>query len=338
MKKSLSIAFVYIGLVIGAGFASGREIFEYFNLASRHDFTGIIFASVGFAAIAYITMSLAKRLSADSFDVLVEKTAKKAALPLKIFMLAYMFCGFFVMLSACGVLFEDAFSASPRVGILLLASVCFGIFVFDVKGLVAVNVVLVPLMIAGMLFLSLTSILCDSEAVFSLYYNNIRRNFLVSALCYVSYNTITAGAVLVPLSVQAEKRDMLRSAVIAGTMLGTLIFLIWTALNLCYDEIFASEMPLLDLAAARSELSKQIYTAVLFMALCTTAISHGFGILSRLHLARTSDRLLASALLCLAALPFAGFGFSDLVAQLYSVFGFLGLVWTAILIYKYAKK
>ncbi|MBR5613966.1 MAG: hypothetical protein IKW64_01505 [Clostridia bacterium] len=336
MKKTLNIAFVYIGLVIGAGFASGREIFEYFNLASRHDFTGIIVASTGFAAVAYITMRLAARLGADTFDLLLEKTAGKFAMPTKAFMLAFMFCGFFVMLSACGVLFESTLSLPPRFGIILLALVCFVIFSFDIKGLVAVNTALVPLMIAGMLYLALTSILFDSKPVFSLY-NNIRHNFLISAVCYVSYNTITAGAVLVPLSAQAERRDMIRSAAIAGGVLGTLIFFVWSALNIYYDAIWASEMPLLDLAAAHGEISKWVYTAVLFMALCTTAVSHGFGILSKFKLDQTRDRVLASALFCLLAMPFAGLGFSQLVSKLYSAFGFLGLIWTGMLIYKYVK-
>ena len=93
MKKTMSIAFVYIGLVIGAGFASGREIFEYFNLATTHDFTGIILAAAGFAIIAYITMSLAKKISAHTFDRFLEITAGRMATPVKAFMFLFMFCG-----------------------------------------------------------------------------------------------------------------------------------------------------------------------------------------------------------------------------------------------------
>ncbi len=336
MKNSLSIAFVYIGLVIGAGFASGREIFEYFNLASRTDFTGIIFASLGFAAVAFITMSLTKRYSVTNFDALLSRVSGKLALPVKIFMHAFMFCGFFIMLSASGVLFESSAGLPPKFGIFLLAVLCFAVFVFDLRGIVAVNSVLVPLMIAGMLYLCITSILFDAKPVSTLY--NIRRNFLVSAVCYVSYNTITAGAVLVPLAANAQRRDLIRSSVLAGCVLGGLIFLVWSALNIYYDAIFSSEMPLLSLAAAQGELSRWVYTAVLFMALCTTAISQGFGILSKFRLEKTVDRALAAAILCLGAIPFAGFGFSDLVSRLYSAFGFLGLGWTAMLIYKYVKR
>ena len=336
MKKTLSIAFVYIGLVIGAGFASGREIFEYFSLASRTDFTGIIFASLGFAAISYITMSLAKRYSVETFDALLSRVSGRFATPVKLFMNLFMFCGFFIMLAASGVLFESTFNLPPKFGIFLLAALCFLVFVFDLRGIVTVNTVLVPLMIAGMLYLCITSMLFDTKPVSSLY-NSISRNFLVSAICYVSYNTITAGAVLVPLSANAKKRELLRSSVIAGCILGGLIFLVWSALNIYYDAIFSSEMPLLILAAAHGTISEWIYTAVLFMALCTTAISQGFGILSKFRFKKALDRALAAAIICLGAIPFAGFGFSALISRLYSAFGFLGLGWTAMLMYKYIK-
>lgn len=334
--KTLSIAFVYIGLVIGAGFASGREIFEYFNLSSRTDFTGIIFASLGFAAISYITMNLAKRYSAETFDSLLSRVSGRFATPVRLFMNLFMFCGFFIMLAASGVLFESTFSLPQKFGIFLLASLCFMVFVFDLRGIVAVNSLLVPLMIAGMLYLCITSILFDAKPVSSLY-NSVRRNFLISAVCYVSYNTITAGAVLVPLSADAQKRELIRSSMLAGGILGGLIFLVWSALNIYYDAIFTSEMPLLSLAAAHGIVSEWIYTAVLFMALCTTAISQGFGILSKFRLEKITDRALAAAIICLGAIPFAGFGFSSLISRLYSAFGFIGLGWTAMLIYKYIR-
>ena len=46
MRQGLSLAFVYIGLVIGAGFASGREIMEYFNVPTQSDHRGVVLATV----------------------------------------------------------------------------------------------------------------------------------------------------------------------------------------------------------------------------------------------------------------------------------------------------
>ncbi len=335
MKQILSISSVYIGLVIGAGFASGREIFEYFNVPSHTSCSGVALATIWFGLISYIIMSLAQALEAKTFDAFVEKVSGKAAPFIKLFMYSFMFCGFFVMLSASGTLLNDTFELPFWAGVFLLALLCFCIFAFDLSGIVAVSNVLVPFMLAGMTVLCISSLLTGVPAFSA--FEAIKSNMLVSALCYVSYNTITAGAVLVPLSCGKSHKHMLYSAIFSSAVLGTLIFIVWLTLNLFYNKIYAAEMPLLSLAAFCGEFYKNLYAIVLFMALCTTAISHGFGILSKFNFTRTSDRIIAAAILCLLAMPFAKFGFSTLIAKLYAAFGYLGLVWTGMVICKYLK-
>lgn len=337
VKKILEISFVYIGLVIGAGFASGREIFEYFNLSSRYDFAGIILAAVFFALIAYITMHQSARFGTSDFDGFIQRTAGRAALLVQLFMLLYMFCGFFVMMSGSGALISSTFSVHPRYGIFLLALICFVTFSFDITGIVVINAVMVPVMIVGMVLLCISASLYGGVPTFAAL-DSLSRNSLVSAACYVSYNTITVGAVLVPLAAKTERKTMLKAAVLGGSVLGILIFMVWSTLNIYYSEIIDSEMPLLDIAAVHGLGYEMTYTAVLFMALCTTAVSHGFGVLSKLKLKKRSDRILTSAALCLAAMPFARIGFSDLIAKLYSAFGYIGIVWMGMLIFTYIKQ
>ncbi len=336
MRQILSISSVYIGLVIGAGFASGREIFEYFNIPSQTDSVGIALSAVCFGIVSYIIMSLAKSMQCSTFDDFVQKTASKAAPLAKIFMYIFMFCGFFIMLSASGTLFQDTLDMPFGIGVFLLALLCFGVFAFDLKGIVFINNILVPFMLVGMTILCIASIIIGVPAFLT--FEGIKNNIFVSGLCYASYNTITAGAVLVPLSANQSKKVILRAAVLSSVVLDLLIFIVWLTLNVFYDKIYSAEMPLLSLAAFHGNLYKHLYAIILFMALCTTAISQGFGILSKFNFKNKSDRIIGAALLCLLAMPFAKFGFSNLVAKLYSVFGYLGLVWTGLIIYRYIKE
>ncbi len=336
MKKIVSIISVYIGLIIGAGFASGREIFEFFNLSRPDSFSGIVVAALFFAIIAYITMHISNIFSCTTFDSFIENTAGFTAPAFKLFMLFYMFCGFVVMMSGSGVLIEKAFSVPSKYGIFLLAVICFVVFSFHLKGLVALNTIMVPIMVLGILFLCISASLGDSVPTFS-QLENIRRNPIVSAVCYVGYNTITAGAVLVPLAAQASKKQLAKAAVISSSILGILIFVVWETLNIYYNLIVNSEMPLLEIATTHSKTFNIIYTVVLFMALCTTAVSHGFGIMAKFKTKNTFDRMLFSAILCLSAMPFAKFGFSVLITNLYSSFGFVGIIWMSVLLFSYAK-
>lgn len=337
MKQVLKITAVYIGLVIGAGFASGREILEYFNLHSNTSFTGIIISSFLFMLTAYLILSKASRDKLYSFDDYISAVCKNAAPAVKAFMLIYMFCGLFVMYAGCGALIFDISSAPHLVGACLMAFVCFAILSFDLKGIVALNTLLVPLMTVGIIFVAVYSIVFKTNEAFLSF--DTPAAITMSALCYASYNTVTAGSVLVPLARGKDIKTIRYSAILGGFVIGLLIMLIWSAQAVSFDILYNSELPMLTLAALCGKACKRIYTAVLFMAICTTAVSYGFGLMTHFgaKIKTRQQRILLAAVICISALPPALYGFSSLVASLYSAFGYVGMIWIVwILIDRYS--
>lgn len=331
MKNGCKVAFVYIGLVIGAGFASGQEIFQYFTMFSRTNAGGVVMAGLCFIFIAYLILNKTYRNGLNTFDDYIRAVAGRFALPVRWFFRLYMFCGFFVMLAGSGALMHYVFGSSELVGIVLMAALCFVVFAFDVKGVVTLSSILVPLMITGVFVICCLSLVVSTPAFAPL--NQLKNNPAVSALCYVSYNTITAGAVLVPLCGMLSPKSIRVGAVLGGGILGLLIFIVWLALSANYELLIGSEIPLYSLAIMNGEGFKWVYSSVLLMAICTTAVSHGFGLLSQCPIKNGKERLLFAAVLCLGAIPFARFGFSNLIAHLYSFFGYAGLVWLGMVLW-----
>ena len=330
MKNVLKVTFLYIGLVIGAGFASGREILEFFNFKNREDFTGIILAATVFSFVVYIILIKSKHYQTNDFFEFTDLVSGKAGYYIKKFMFLYMFAGFFVMLSAGGTLCSFSLGCEKKLGIIFMTVFCFFVLVFESKGIVILNSILVPIMIAGILYISISSILFGSVTTFT-GFDKVKNNFLASAVCYVSYNTINAGAVLVPCSSEISEKEIKISALLSGIILGTLIFVVWLVQNVFFDEIYTSEFPMLDIAARQGELQKNIYSLILFMSICTTAVSCGYGVLSTFKLKKKSEKILAVLILCLLAAPLAYLEFSALVAQVYSMFGYVGLIWIVFL-------
>lgn len=328
MKKSIKISLVYIGLIIGAGFASGREVMEYFNLRSNTSLCGVLTAAVIFAAAAYIIMSKAAENGISDFDTYIDSVAGRAAVWVKNFMMIYMFCGLFTMFSGSSALVYSLSVLPKTTGAVLMAIVCFLVLSFDMRGIVTVNVILVPLMVLGIVYVAVCTIIFGDAAAFSPY-ELASGEILLSAVCYAAYNTVTAGAVLVPLSNGSDKKVFGRAAIIGGFIIGLLILLVWLAQGMNFDALWNSELPMLELAALCGKTCKRVYTAVLFMAICTTAASYGFGLLSHFsgRIKTRQQRVMFAAVICLAALPPAMYGFSSLVARLYSLFGYIGMVW-----------
>ena len=327
MKMVLKTAAVYIGLVIGAGFASGREVMEYFNIISSVNPTGILAAAFLFMLTAYMIGAKASEENISTFDEYISAVSGRAAPFVKYFMLAYMFCGMFVMFSGSGALLYETTAYSSVWGAAAMAAVCFLVISFDLSGVVTLNLVLVPLMIFGICGVCVYSAVFGDVSTFVSFENTGAA--VTSAICYASYNTLTSGAVLVPLAHSQKIKDVRRSAVLGGFVIGLLITMVWTVQGASFDMLWDSELPMLTLAAMCGKQCKRLYWAVLVMAICTTAVSYGFGIMSHFsdRIKTVKDRVLFAAVVCLAALPPAFYGFSALVSKLYSLFGYIGIAW-----------
>lgn len=327
MKTVLKTAAVYIGLVIGAGFASGREVMEYFNLVSSVNPTGILSAAFLFMLAAYMIGAKAAEDRIPTFDEYISAVAGRSAAFVRYFMLLYMFCGMFVMFSGSGALLYETTSYSSVWGAAAMAAICFFVISFDLSGVVTLNLVLVPLMIFGICGVCVYAAVFGDVSTFMSAENTGAA--VASAVCYASYNTLTAGSVLVPLAYNQKIKDIRKSAILGGFVIGLMITMVWTVQGESFDMLWNSELPMLTLAALCGKQCKRLYWAVLFMAICTTAVSYGFGIMSHFsdRIKTAKDRVMFAAVICLAALPPALYGFSVLVSRLYSLFGYIGIVW-----------
>lgn len=327
MRKILKIAAVYIGFVIGAGFASGREVMEYFNLRSSTNISGVLIAAFLFMLTAYLIGAKASAEKLPDFNSYIGSVAGRAAPCVRYFMLLYMFCGLFVMFAGSGALVYSITPYSSLLGAAAMALICFIVLSFDLSGIVTVNLILVPLMIIGILGTAAYAAICGDINVFSPMDGGL--GIALPAVCYASYNTLTAGAVIVPLTYRESLKTVRRSAVIGGFVIGLLIMVVWMVQGVAFDILWDSELPMLELASLCGKHIGRIYSAVLFMAICTTAISCGFGIMSAFShkIKRSRDRVMLAAVICLAALPPALYGFSNLVAHLYFLFGAVGIIW-----------
>lgn len=321
----LRIAVVWIGTMIGAGFASGKEILQFFGPLSEVGGTAIVLATFLLIWICRRILTIGYENGAETLDEYLSITGGRWGKYIKVFMLLFMFCGMAVMFAGSGALFEQNFSIPPLVGILFMASLCFFVFLFDVKGIVALNSVLVPIMVAGLLYISFSSAMFESRETFLSFFTETGKFPIFSAICYVSYNTITLSAVLIPLCKNIDPKQIKYTAVLGGCILGLLILILWTAMGLRYDHLWDSEIPMMHLAAINGKVCKYLYALILFLSICTTAVSHGFGILATRPSVSLRTHTLRCALLCFIAIPFALFGFSSLVEHLYTFFGICGL-------------
>ena len=82
MKKNnvstLRIAATYIGIVVGAGFATGQELLQFFVIFGLQGFWGIVITTFLFIIFGFIIMELGYELNAKSHLDILKHTSGRA--------------------------------------------------------------------------------------------------------------------------------------------------------------------------------------------------------------------------------------------------------------------
>lgn len=207
MKKTKSstmeIASVYIGTVIGAGFASGQEIIQFFTSYGSKGIYGILLAGVIFSLLGWAILEIVYVRKINDYRNFIHLMMGEFLGNIMEWIVAlFMFIIFCTMLAGTGALLRQQFHIPMQVGIFLMAGLSVIVFMYDIKGIIIVNYILAPLLLIGGILLGIYIIVFRDVAVFSSatsIFRLITRNWITSSILYVSYNTITAVVILTGL-------------------------------------------------------------------------------------------------------------------------------------------
>ncbi|HHV38941.1 MAG TPA: hypothetical protein GXX70_05560, partial [Tepidimicrobium sp.] len=106
-RNWIKIASIYIGTVIGAGFASGREIIEFFGIYGIKGIGGMAISGTLFAVLGTLLLVKIYNNDIESFDQLMEKQfSHKFRSIINIIMVFSLYTGFSVMVAGSGAIFK----------------------------------------------------------------------------------------------------------------------------------------------------------------------------------------------------------------------------------------
>lgn len=305
LGNSCKIAAIFIGTFVGAGFASGQEILQYFAVYGEKGLFGAIISGIIFFGFCYCSMYSCRALGGEEYLRQVNFTPA-----LKYVFSAFMLMMFCTMVTACGEMFKSVAGLPKLVGSSAMLAVSIASLMFGGNGLVRLNAVATPVILAGILAVCAAGIYENTLPVLAC------GGYVGSSAIYIAYNTITLSSVATGISGLIDsKKTVLISSLLCGVVLTMLIVCEWAALFRLPAS--ASEIPILD---SVSMGMRTVYFPILFFAMLTTAVSNGFGVLTSVK-----NKKIAFALLCTAAAAFTAVKFSFIVKYLYRIFGYAGI-------------
>lgn len=316
---------MYIGAVMGAGFATGQELMRYFVRFGVRGLLaifvcGLIFALVGFKVLYFMHLNELNGYREFLHCIMGKRFGMLAEIVSFCFIIA-LYSAMLAAVSALGNSLWDGSGVWLSVAAMLI---CTALVTGGVHSLGAVNLILGPLLVGGSIVTGLW-LYFGSVEVFAPA-SGIDDNLFGSAVVYISYNMISCVGVLCAVS---KKIDGLRDALVGAAVSGAVIGLAGLALALpvykYFSSVSASELPILSLTANSNLFLHIGYVTVLAAAIFTTALGNCYCAVECLDAGNGLKRLFWSLVVGIAALAMARIGFQSIVERLYYVFGCLGI-------------
>lgn len=322
------IAFTYIGSIIGAGFASGQEILRFFVKFGYWGFAGALLAGIMLAYFGYYIITAAAYFSMDSYqEYLVYLFGPHKAKIFDVVISIFLLAGLAVMLVAGGSLFNYLWDWELEKGFLLNAFFLYLVMLCGIKGMLWLNSILIPILLAISLGVALAGIRGGGEMLLpeQLASGITIDNWLLAALLYISYNLVLGMVVLVTLGKTARKGGG-HGVIAGGVALGMMVAVLSLALIKNTGIIQGQDLPMLALAGAQNAWLSKGYSFVLWVAIFTTALGNGLGILRRIEGICSWPKPILAALPFLPTLLLFGWPLGKAVGVIYPLLGYLGLI------------
>ncbi len=329
IKNIYKITFVIIGTIIGAGFASGQEIYTFFN---KYGFEGLIGICISISLMSYIiykTFKIIIENNINSYEdfitiIMPERFRKNKIINHTInnIINIFLLICFNIMVAGFATYFVQELNISKWIGAIVIIILTFITLSNSINGVIKINTYLIPIIILLIVFLGINKIkntqIVSIENKSSLYW-------IVSSILYASYNSITLIPILISLKRQlSTKKETVLISFLVGTIMLTLSVIIFLLMNTYIKEIEQIEIPIVYIASTLGKSFKYIYGIVILIAIFTTAIGSGYGFLSNVTKKRKTYMLCAGAM-CIGAIFMGQISFSNLINILYPVFGYLGI-------------
>ena len=335
MKNTIKVIFVIIGTIIGAGFASGQEIYTFFYTYGINGILGLTICSLLLAIIIYkVLIIINKDNTIGNYKDFLEKIIKNKSnkkyfninFIINTIINIFMLISFYIMIAGFGAYFYQEWQINSLIGCSIIIFLSFFIFMTNVKGVIKVNEILTPILISFIILIGIINFTTLDIKNISDYIMPVKSgSWILSSILYCSYNSILLIPILITLSKYVKnKKNIFQISYISGIIIFVISICVFLMLIRVDTNILELEMPVVYVISKFFVAFKNIYGFIILSSIFTTTISIGVSFLQ--NTAKNKKRYTQIAIImCITSLPISKIGFSNLVTLLYPIFGYLGL-------------
>lgn len=343
----IKLAGAFCAFLIGAGFATGQEIMQYFTNYGLAKGIGVMIVNCVLGAwTAAAIMNLGNE-SKDEQGLNSYKNlcGKYVGIFLSWFIPVFMFLTLVIMIAGFGSTLNQLFDTPNWVGCLVFAIVVTAVVllglarVIDTIGFIGPTIIVVTMIMAigvlvtkGIDFANWDKYITTHDVLLA------SSSWFMSGVLYALWNIVMCLPFMSAMGSKAQNK----TEVITGTILGNVLFTIGTLFLVLaegsqIDIVGEMSIPALAMAQELSPVFGVIYAIVLILAIFTTAVPLMWSVSARL----AKEKTIKFAAICVIIAVLGFFGgqlpFEQLINYIYPLIGYIGFIEFAFIIWRDIK-
>ena len=336
MGKTFKVALALVGLTVGAGFASGQEVIQYFLSFGYWGIVGAAIAGITIAVFSGWVYQLGSYYLADDHSAVFKSVSRPwIAKYMDITTMFTLFCIGFVMVAGAGANLEQQFGLPTWVGSAIMVVLLLLSGLLDVDKLTSVISFITPLLIICLLaafVITLTDMPDNVGQINEIAQTNPHAsgtfgNWLITALNYATLVMIMdTSMMLVFAGSHMNPAQAGKGGLLGGIMFAVLLLILTFVLFMNMEHDMGSDLPLLKVFDNKHPTVGVFVSIVIYLMIYNTAVGLFYALSRRLSHDKPGKFRLYYAVVVLIGFALSFIGFADLVGWVYPVLGYLGLV------------
>ena len=335
-KRIWSIALAYVGVMIGAGVSSGQDLLQYFVSFGAWGLIGVIVLGVLHVGFGRLMIALGSYYRSDDHSVVLAEISHPVIYRiLDIALIITCFIFGFVMTAGAGANLNQQFGMPFWVGAFLCTALTIVVSFLDFKKIIGVIGVFTPMILVMIALIFMTNVLGHHwdfedmnrisqtiQSPFPSVWMSVVNYFAVCVMSAIAMAFVMGGSIF-------KINEAEKSGAWGGFMVGVIFFITTLILFANSDKVVKSDVPMLAIAKEVNPIFATLYAFVIFGLIFNTVFSLYYALGKRF--AAGSEKRFKFFV--------TAFSLSDLVAVMYRVIRYMGLLMLVVLVVaSYRKK
>lgn len=340
--RAFRLAMAFVGILIGAGFASGQEVLQYFTSFGIWGIIGSIIATAVFGFLGYVLVDIGNHFQAISHDEVIQNIVSPFVGKLiDIFLLITLFGIGVVMIAGAGSNLNQQFGLPIWVGSSLVSILVILIGLMNTDKVLSAIGAIAPLLITLIIIIAVTTLFTNDVNFQELNQSATTLptslpNWLISSLNYASVNLTTGAATAFLLGgYEKDPKVARKGGLMGGIITGLLIVVINLTLFIVVDQVATYDLPMLEMASLIHPIVGFIMSILIFLEIWNTAMSVLYSFV--LRFSNPKNKSFKWWLILTVSIGFflSFGGFTDVIAFVYPAVGYGGFIILGIFVYKF---